>query len=63
MLVVAMMVGVVVAVGFPASQADTLRIVGFNVESGGADPAVIDDIVARLQDIDLWGFSEVQDAT
>jgi hypothetical protein len=63
MTVVAIIVGVVVAVGCGASQAETLRVVGFNVESGGADPAVVDDLVARLQDIDLWGFSEVQNET
>jgi hypothetical protein len=40
----------------------TLRVVGFNVESGGARPDVVDDLIAAAQDVDLWGFSEVQDA-
>ena len=62
-IVVAVAVGVIVSGGFGASQAETLRVVGFNVESGGADPTVVDDIVARLQDVDLWGFSEVQNAS
>ncbi len=40
----------------------TLRVVGFNVESGGACPDVVHDLIAAAQDVDLWGFSEVQDA-
>jgi endonuclease/exonuclease/phosphatase family metal-dependent hydrolase len=36
--------------------------VGFNVESGGARPDVVDDLIAAAQGMDLWGFSEVQDA-
>jgi len=62
-IVVAIMVGVVVTGSISPSQAETLRVVGFNVESGGADPNVVDDLIARLQDIDIWGFSEVQNAS
>jgi len=40
--------------------AETLSVVGFNVESGGADPQVVDDIVAAAEGVDAWGFSEVQ---
>jgi hypothetical protein len=40
----------------------TLRVVGFNVESGGACPDVVHDLIAAAQDVDLWGFSAVQDA-
>ena len=40
----------------------TLRVVGFNVESGWARPDVVDDLIAAAQDVDLWGFLEVQDA-
>jgi hypothetical protein len=36
-------------------------VVGFNVESGGARPEVVDDLIAGAQGVDLWGFSEVQD--
>jgi len=43
-----------------AVRAETLSVVGFNVESGGADPTVVDDIVATAQGVDIWGFSEVQ---
>jgi hypothetical protein len=31
------------------------------VESGGARPDVVDDLIAAVQGVDLWGFSEVQD--
>jgi hypothetical protein len=41
--------------------AQTLRVVGFNVESGGARPDIVDDLIAGAQDVDLWGLSEVQD--
>jgi endonuclease/exonuclease/phosphatase family metal-dependent hydrolase len=40
-----------------------LRVVRFNVESGGARPDVVDDLIAEAQGVDLWGFSEVQDAS
>ncbi len=36
-----------------------LTVVGFNVESGGADIAVLRKQVADMQGVDLWGFSEV----
>jgi hypothetical protein len=62
-IVFVMTMGMVIPAGFGAGQAETLRVVGFNVESGGADPAVVDDIIARLQGVDVWGFSEVQNAT
>ena len=45
-----------------AGWAQALRVVGFNVESGGARPDVVDDLIAEAQGVDLWGFSEVQDA-
>lgn len=37
-----------------------IRVASFNVESGGADPNVVDDLVADASGIDIWGFSEVQ---
>ena len=40
--------GVIVTGSVSASQAETLRVVGFNVESGGADPNVVDDLIARV---------------
>jgi hypothetical protein len=45
-----------------AGWAQALRVVGFNVESGGARPDVVDGLIAAAQDVDLWRFSEVQDA-
>jgi hypothetical protein len=44
-----------------AGWAQVLRVVGFNVESGGARPEVVDDLIAGAQGVDIWGFSEVQD--
>jgi hypothetical protein len=63
LVVMAVAVGVVVTGVRGASEAQTLRVVSFNVESGGSDPTVVDDIVTRLQDVDLWGFSEIQNET
>lgn len=40
-----------------------LQIVAWNVESGGADPAVIRNEIASFDGIDLWGLSEVPDET
>jgi hypothetical protein len=39
-----------------------LAVVGFNVESGGARPDVVDDRIVAAQGVDLRGFSEDQDA-
>lgn len=44
------------------ASAQTLTIAGFNVESGAASPQVIANQIGPLQDIDLWGFSEVRNA-
>jgi len=50
--------------GNPCANANELKVASFNVESGGAVPAVIArKHIAPLQDIDIWGFSEVQDET
>jgi len=43
--------------------AQTLTVAGFNVESGAASPNVIAEQIGPLDDIDLWGFSEVQNST
>jgi endonuclease/exonuclease/phosphatase family metal-dependent hydrolase len=37
-------------------------VIGFNVESGGANPAVVADLIEGRQGTDIWGFSEVQNA-
>lgn len=43
-----------------AKGGDRLTVVGFNVESGGADPAYLArTVVATLPEVDVWGFSEV----
>ncbi|HKH45671.1 MAG TPA: endonuclease/exonuclease/phosphatase family protein [Thermoanaerobaculia bacterium] len=42
--------------------AQTLTVVGFNVESGAANPQVIAEQIGPLRDIDIWGFSEVRNA-
>src|SRR5688572_17551139 len=43
--------------------AQTLTVAGFNVESGAANPNVIAEQIGPLDDIDLWGFSEVKNST
>jgi endonuclease/exonuclease/phosphatase family metal-dependent hydrolase len=46
-----------------AAFAEDLTVVSFNVESGGADPVVIaTQHMGPLDDIDVWGLSEVQNA-
>lgn len=45
------------------SQTISLEVVGFNVESGGASPATLANQLGPLDGIDLWGFSEVADAS
>ena len=43
-----------------AAFAQELRVAGFNVESGGANPEVVDNLIADMNGIDVWGISEVQ---
>lgn len=42
-----------------AQVSPDLTVVGFNVESGGADISVLRKQVADMQGVDLWGFAEV----
>ncbi len=49
------------ALAQPAPAPPDLTVVGYNVESGGADIAVLRKQVADMQGVDLWGFSEVED--
>lgn len=42
---------------------EKLTVVSYNVESGDADPAVVGVRVADFLGVDIWGFSEVKDAT
>jgi endonuclease/exonuclease/phosphatase family metal-dependent hydrolase len=57
-VVVAMLVSLWTGAGW----AQAPRVAGFNVESGGARPDVVDDFIAAAQGVELWGFSEVQNA-
>lgn len=41
--------------------AESLSVVSYNVESGGAEPGVISMIVEEIYGIDIWGFSEVRE--
>ena len=43
-----------------AAFSQELRVAGFNVESGGANPEAVDNLIADMDGIDVWGFSEVQ---
>ncbi|MEQ8463564.1 hypothetical protein [Coleofasciculus sp. E1-EBD-02] len=46
------------------ANASELKVASFNVESGDAVPSVIArKHIAPLEDIDIWGFSEVQNAS
>lgn len=46
------------------ANASELKVASFNVESGDAVPSIIArQHIAPLQDIDIWGFSEVQNET
>lgn len=45
---------------FSTAWAESITVVGFNVESGDADPAVIAEQVTEIDGVDIWGFSEVQ---
>ncbi len=48
----------------PTAFDGTLTVIGFNVESGGADPEVIAKRhLGPLSDVDIWGFSEVQSSS
>jgi hypothetical protein len=52
----------VVLVSVPA-LAHTLTVGSFNVESGGADIDTVASRIALQTDVDLWGLSEVQNAS
>jgi hypothetical protein len=54
-------VAVLVSVWTCSGWAQALRAVGFNVESGGARPEVVADLIAATHGVDTWGFAEVQD--
>lgn len=56
------LLGAVTAVQ-PAFAQDALTVASFNVESGGADPAALSDDLRRVPATDVWGFSEVQNAS
>jgi endonuclease/exonuclease/phosphatase family metal-dependent hydrolase len=58
---IVVVIAMLVSLWTGAGWGQTLRVVGFNVESGGARPDVVDDLVRAAQGVDLWGFSEVQD--
>jgi len=48
----------------PVGQAfaQSLSIVGYNVESGGADPETVGERIADFQGADIWGLCEVASA-
>ena len=54
-------IAVLVSLWTGLGWAQALRVVGFNVESGGARPDVVDDLIEEAQGVDMWGFSEVHD--
>ncbi len=51
-------------IGCASSSSSQLTVVGFNVESGDADPNFIaKNQIKPLQKGEIWGFSEVQNST
>ncbi len=46
--------------GSGAALGQEVIVVGFNTESGDADPDVVADVIEVLDGVDLWGFSEVR---
>jgi|GEM_PF-2177145 len=46
----------------PAAQAETIRALFWNLESGESSTAFLAAQLVEKQNIDLWGFSEVQNA-
>lgn len=47
------------AIAAVAAAQAPLRLIGWNIESGGSDMATIRNEIASFDDIDLWGLSEV----
>lgn len=45
-----------------AAPIQPATVIGFNVESGGADPAVVAAVVTSLGGAEIWGFAEVESA-
>jgi endonuclease/exonuclease/phosphatase family metal-dependent hydrolase len=43
-----------------AQNSPQITVIGWNVESGEADPVVIASRIADFQDVDIWGLSEVE---
>jgi len=43
-----------------SARAETLTVVAFNVESGGADSSRVADDMRSIPGVDVWGLSEVQ---
>ena len=43
----------------PLLTQDDIVVVGWNVESGGADPSVVATRMGQMPDVDIWGLSEV----
>lgn len=44
----------------PASSAE-LTVIGWNVDSGDADPDYLSEKIAAIRGCDIWGFCEVKD--
>ena len=46
-----------------ALAAEEITVIGWNAESGDANPIVVAARIAEIDDCDLWGMCEVQDST
>lgn len=49
-----------VALCTSTGRAEVLKVVGWNLESGDAEPSYLAAQIRDFQGVDLWGFSEVQ---
>jgi endonuclease/exonuclease/phosphatase family metal-dependent hydrolase len=61
MMIMRMTLFMALATVVSASADETIRVVSYNCESGGAEPAVVAGRIAGLDGYDVWGFQEVQD--
>ena len=44
-------------------KAEEITVIGWNAESGDANPIVVAARIAEIDDCDLWGICEVQNST
>lgn len=53
----------ILAIGSQVFAAETITVIGYNTESGGADPDAVAEVIEEIDGCDIWGFSEVNDTS